>query len=118
MATESSSYKVLYHQGDAIGLASKVTVGRLSLEEDGLVIRGPAAVSIPFNALHSVELFRLHGTGRMLRIGHEGGTLFVSVIRFCLFGYFAVINFFATGKLLRELEGVIREGKGGVPDAP
>jgi hypothetical protein len=103
------SYKVLYHQGEEIGLKSKARVGRLSLEGGRLLIRGEPEVSIPLEALYSVELFRLHGTGRMLKILHGGGTLFVSVIRFSLFGVFAVINFFATGRLRKELEAGIRE---------
>jgi hypothetical protein len=102
-------YKVLYHVGEAVGLKTKAAVGRLSLEDGHLLIRGETPVSIDLGALRSVELFRLHGTGRMLRVVHTEGTLFVSVIRFCLFGLFAVGNFFATGQLKEELQAVIRE---------
>jgi hypothetical protein len=45
----------------------------------------------------------------MLKIVHADGTLFVSVIRFCLFGYFAITNFFGTGRLHHELEAAIRQ---------
>jgi hypothetical protein len=83
-------YKVLYHQGETIGLKDKATVGRLSLEGGRLLIRGEPEVSVPLATIRSVELFRLHGTGRMLKVAHEGGTLFVSVIRFSLFGLFAL----------------------------
>ncbi|HWG45809.1 MAG TPA: hypothetical protein VN688_23815 [Gemmataceae bacterium] len=101
------TYKVLYHQGEAVSLKTKARVGRLSLEGDRLLIHGEPGVSVPLEALQSVELYRLHGTGRMLKIRHEGGTLFVSVIRFSLFGLFAVVNFFATGRLHEELEAAM-----------
>jgi hypothetical protein len=111
------SYKVLYHQGEDIGLKTKSRVGRLSLEGGHLLIRGDPDVFIPVDALHSVELFRLHGTGRMLKITHQGGALFVSVIRFSLFGLFALVNFFATGRLQMELEAAIRERRSAEPGA-
>jgi hypothetical protein len=57
-------------------------------------------------------LFRLHGLARMLKVTHEGGTLFVSVVRFSLFGLFMVVNFFATRRLKEELEAAIRQQAG------
>jgi hypothetical protein len=107
---ETVSYKVMYHEGDTISVKTKVKTGRLSLEDGRLLILGAPAISLSLETLQTVELFRLHGTGRMLKISHEGGTLFVSVIRFSLFGIFAVINFFATGRLKKELEAVLHEG--------
>ena len=76
--------KVMYHIGEDIDLKTKVLVGRLVLEPDRLTIRGEKAADVLFSALRSVELFRLHGTGRMLKIVHNEGTLYVTVIRFCL----------------------------------
>src|SRR5262245_29283297 len=102
------SCKVVYHQGEEIRLNTKANVGRLSVGAGRSLIRGKPEVSTPIEAQPSVELLRLHGTGRMLKISHEGGALFVSVLRFSLFGLFAVVNFFATGRLQKELEGAIR----------
>ena len=62
--------------------------------------------SIPRRELRSVELFRLHGLGRMIRIVHGQNTLFVSVVRFCIADRFAVIDFFKTGSLVRDLSAV------------
>jgi hypothetical protein len=111
------SYKVLYHQGEEVSLKTKAGVGRLSLEGGRLLIRGEPEVSLPLEALRSVELFRLHSIARMLKITHEGGTLFISVIRFSLFGLFMVVNFFATGRLQKELEAIIRERRNAEPGA-
>ena len=102
-------YKVMYHVGETIDISTKAATGRLSLDDGLLEIVGKSRVAIPVKTLRGVELFRLHGAGRMLKIGHAAGTLFVSVIRFNLFGYFAVVNFFGTGRLHRELEDAIRD---------
>ena len=67
-------------------------------------------MSVPLGSIRSVELLRLHGTGRMVKIVHAGGTLFVSIIRFSFFGWFVVANFFATGKLARTLQSGLPTG--------
>ena len=103
------SYKVIFHAGDNISVETKVKTGRLSMTETNLAVTGRDPFSLPLSSLQSVGLFRLHGTGRMLRIVHDRGTLFVSVVRFCLFGQFAIINFFGTGKLKDELEAAISQ---------
>ncbi len=99
----ANGYLVIYHTEELLDLKTKMKIGRLFLEPDHLSIRGEAPMEIPFSSLQAVEMFRLHGLGRMLRIQHSGGLLVVSVVRFCLFGYFAMVNFLATGKLLRLL---------------
>jgi hypothetical protein len=101
------SYKVIYHNGEEISVKTKVKTGRLSLSESLLTVTGRDPFCIPISSLQSVDLFRLHGLGRMLRIVHNRGTFFVSVVRFCLFGQFAIINFFGTGKLKDELIAAI-----------
>ncbi|MEX0793681.1 MAG: hypothetical protein WD045_11125 [Pirellulaceae bacterium] len=101
------SYKVIYHEGDHVELRTKVRTGQLSLEDGLLQIHDGTVQSISFDSILSVELFRLHRAGRMLKITHTHGHLFVSVIRFNLFGYFALVNHFATGRLQGELEALI-----------
>jgi hypothetical protein len=103
----SANYKVIYHDGETIDLRTKVCSGRLTIDESHLRISSAFNVSIPINSLLSTELFRLHNTGRMVKIVHSQGTLFVSVIRFNLFGYFALINYFGTGSLHRRLQDII-----------
>jgi hypothetical protein len=106
----SMNDKVLYHVGVTVGFKTKPVFGRLRLEGGRLLIQGEPAVSIDVKSLRSVELVRPHGAGRMLKISHGEGTLFVSVIRFNLFGIFTVVNFFATGRLKQELEAAMLGG--------
>jgi hypothetical protein len=100
--------KVIFHTREPIGLRARFSVGRLTIDGTSLLIDGTPQVSISSRELQSVEMFRMHGTGLMLRIVHSGGVLFVSVIRFSLFGMFAIVNFLGTGRLKDEIETVIR----------
>ena len=97
------TYRVLYHIGDTVNLRTRALEGRAALSPDALTITGPSPVELPVRELRGAELFRLHGLGRCIRISHDRGTIYVSVIRFMLFGYFALINFFGTGELARRL---------------
>lgn len=106
-------YKVIYHVGESVGLKTKGDVGRLTLSQEGLRIEGTSPVWVPRDCLSTVELFRQHGTGRMLKVSHKNGTLFVSAVRFTLFGLFAYVNFVKTGKLKRAIEALIAN-----PDDP
>ena len=102
------TYKVIYHCGDEITIKTKNKNGRLNLTKEQMTISGTEQICIPSEQLLHVELFRQHGLGRMLKVTHTGGTIFLSVVRFCLFNTFAVINFFKTGSLNRELNEIIK----------
>ena len=97
----------MYHVGETLNLRTKVLRGRASQSHDALTISGPSAIQLPIRQLRAAELFRLHGLGRCVRISHEQGTVYVSVVRFVLFGYFAVGNFLRTGELARRLREAI-----------
>jgi len=98
------SYKVIYYRGPSIGLRTRTRNGHLAVRGNSLTISGDDELSIPGGAIRDVELFRLHGLCRMLRIEHDRGTLFVTVVRFCLFNWFALVNSFQTGRLHQELQ--------------
>ncbi len=95
-------YKVFFHQGDDLGLKTKVWPGEARLNDGGLHISGPGEILLPEDSLLSAEMFRLHGLGRVIRVEHRHGRLFLSAVRFMI-GQFASINFFKTGKLHKEL---------------
>jgi hypothetical protein len=106
--TVHRAYRVIYHIGETLNLGTKALQGRASLTRDALTITGPSQVEIPIRELRDAELFRLHGLGRCIRISHDRGTVYVSAVRFVLFGgYFAVINFLRTGELARRLRAAI-----------
>ena len=95
-------YRVFFHRGDELGLKTRVDKGRAWIDETGLHISGPIEILVSRSDFVSAELFRLHGLGRVIRIEHRQGRLFLSAIRFMI-GQFAVINFFTTGRLLKEI---------------
>src|SRR5262249_33782346 len=105
------TYRIIYHIGDTLDLRTKGLEGRATLTQGALTITGPSPIDVPIRELRGAELFRLHGLGRVIRISHERGTAYVSVVRFVLFGgYFASINFFRTGELARRLREAIEVG--------
>jgi hypothetical protein len=76
--------KIIYYQGDSVDSSTEMKSGLLILTEAELQIVGDETISIKLAHLNQVTLFRLHGLGRMLRLSHIDGTLFLSIIRFKL----------------------------------
>ena len=99
-------YKVFFQRGDELTLKTRVVKGYALLDDAGLHIEGPGGFDIPRSELQEAELFRLHGLGRVIRLEHRAGRLFLAVIRLMI-GQFAFINFFKTGALHKELVVVI-----------
>jgi hypothetical protein len=108
----STKYKVFFHAGDELGLKTRVSRGEAWLDKGGLHIHGKSELLIANDELRSAELFRLHGLGRVIRVEHRRGRLFLSVVRFMI-GQFATINFFKTGKLHQELVAMTNAQKSG-----
>lgn len=97
------SYKVFYHQGQEIGLKTRVLKGRAWIDASGLNIKGSdSTLLIPSADIDEVELFRLHGLARVIRVDHKDGRIFLSVVRFMI-GQLASVNFFKSGELHKEL---------------
>jgi hypothetical protein len=97
-------YKIIYHVGRELSLKTKVSSGTLTLQDDAVCISGVSALTIPFSDVTSVEMFRLHGLGRMLKLVCKERTVFLTVVRINLFGYFIIINFFRAGELYESLK--------------
>ncbi len=101
-------YRVLFYQGDALGLKTHVYKGEAWIDEAGLHIDGPdgAKVTVPGVDVQKVEMLRLYGLGRVIRIDHRGGRLFLAVVHFMI-GQFALVNFCCTGRLQRTLSDLL-----------
>lgn len=97
-------YRVIYHVGKELSLKTKVSSGRLSFERDAACISGSPGLRIPFSEMTSVEMFRLYGLGRMIKVVCRDRTIFMTVVRFSLFAYFVIINFFRAGELYEALK--------------
>jgi hypothetical protein len=98
-------YKVFFHSGDELTIKTKVLKGYARLDDSGLHVEGSGGFDIPLGDLREAELFRLHGLGRVIRIEHRHGRLFLAVTRLMI-GQFAFINFFKTGALHKKLVSV------------
>jgi hypothetical protein len=101
------NYKVVYYQGETIDLKTKMKCAIASITDSALEIVGSDAITIPFAGIDQVELFRLYGLGRMIKVNHDGRTLFMTVFRLNLSGIFVIVNFWRTGELLKRLQSCI-----------
>jgi hypothetical protein len=103
-------YKVFYYSGNELTLKTTVLKGYAKLDDSGLHVEGLKDFVIPINELQTAKLFRLHGLGRVIQIDHISGRLFISVVRLMI-GQFALINFFKTGRLYKQLS-TLTNGRG------
>jgi hypothetical protein len=96
-------FKVIFHEGAEVNIRTKMLSGWLTIDTDQVRIAGKHPLSFPLAHIQSADIFRLHGLGRMIRVIHQGGTLNITVVRFCIAGQFATIDFFKTGTLAERL---------------
>jgi hypothetical protein len=103
------SYRIFYHHGPELGLATKVAKGVLDINDKAIAIKsGSNSYHIAFHDVEDIEMIRLHKIGRVIRLNHSDGTHFVSVIRFMI-GQFALINFLATGRVFDRIQGAVND---------
>ncbi len=98
-------YKVFFHVGEELGLKTRVLKGCAWLDDAGLHVEGPVSDTVGLQDLRSVRMFRLHGLGRVIQIDHANGRLYLAVVRLMI-GQFALINFFKTGQMFKDLSSV------------
>jgi hypothetical protein len=98
-------YKLFFHRGDELSLKTTVARGEAWVDDMGLHVVGSDEFTISSSQLLNVEMFRLHGLGRVIRVEHNQGCLFLSVTRLMI-GQFALINFSKTGTLYKALASI------------
>ncbi|HKB97011.1 MAG TPA: hypothetical protein VKB94_09180 [Rhizomicrobium sp.] len=108
MANTGERYRIFFHNGNELGLKTRVSKGEAWIDKTGVNIKeaNGNSIRIPSADIQKVEMFRLHGLGRVIRIEHRSGRVFLSVIRLMI-GQFALINFFRTGKLQKALSALL-----------
>ena len=62
------NYKIIYHIGEEITLKTKVDSGKLLIESDSISILGKSNLNIPFSNISKIDMFWMHGLGRMLKL--------------------------------------------------
>lgn len=99
-------YKVFFHHGAELGLKTRVAKGEAWVDDAGLHVQGASgATLVAKDRIRKAAFIRLQGSLRVIQIDHEGGRLFLCVIRFMI-GQFAVGNFFGNGKLLKDISAL------------
>ena len=97
-------YKIVYHVGSELTLKTRANSGSLTVQDEAVSISGAWPLTIPYSEMVSVETFRLHGLGRVIKLVCKERTIFLTVVRINLFGYFIIINFFKAGELCESLK--------------
>jgi hypothetical protein len=92
-------YKIVYYTGPELTVKTRMISGILALDSDSLHISGKTNLTVLFSSISGVNLFRLNGLGRMIKIIHRDGTLFLTVVRLNIAGFFVIINFLKAGEL-------------------
>lgn len=106
---ETKPYKVFFHRGDELTIRNRVTRGVAWVDEQGLhVTSNSQSFLVSGRDVSSVQMFRLHGLGRVVQVDYRGGRLFVSVIRLMI-GQLAFINFLDTGALREQIAGLVQD---------
>jgi hypothetical protein len=104
-------YRITHDIGNRIDLKTKTQSGILTFDSDCMKISGAKPMTITNWALKGVELFRLHGPGRMIKMAYADSTVFLTVVRLNLFGYFLLSNFLKTGALCEHLRSECHHSK-------
>ncbi|MFN3652396.1 MAG: hypothetical protein ACK47B_22700 [Armatimonadota bacterium] len=101
-------YRIMFHTGPELNLRTPVRSGKLALTAEELRIDSPrGAITIPVVSLRRVEMSRLPGLGRVLKVTCADRTLWLAVIRFSLGSYFVLGNYLKTGELCERLQAVV-----------
>ena len=98
------TYKIAYHIGNEISIKTKVMSGDLSLDAKHISISGFRSLNIGYSTVMHVEMFRIHGLGRIIKVVCSGFNVYLTVIWLNLFGYFVVINYIKTGNLYEQIQ--------------
>ena len=105
-------YKIIYHIGNEINLKTKVKGGTLTWQEHSVLVSNSASFEVPFASLLSIDMFRLQGLGRMIKLVCANRVIFLTVVWLDIAGYFAIVNFFKTGELFGQLKAQLRQREG------
>jgi hypothetical protein len=102
------SYRIFFHHGPDLNFSTKVERGRMEVDSHAVTFIGEAnPIRISFGQIKDIQLIRLHKIGRVVRIDHENGTSFLSVIRLMI-GRFAITNFYTTGRAFKRIKDAVR----------
>jgi hypothetical protein len=104
------TYKIIYHVGDEINIKTRARSGALIWQETSLAITFSPPLEVPFSTVVSSTLFQLHGLGTMVKLVCNDRTIFLSVVRVNILGYFVIVNRRQTRELFEKIQARITNG--------
>lgn len=100
-------YKIFYHFGDELSTKTKVKTGSLLISENNIYLTESNSHIEELNNIVNVELTTIPGSGHCIKIYCQDYNIFVSVIRFCLFDSFVLVNYRKTMEVYKRLERLL-----------
>jgi hypothetical protein len=101
-------FRVIYHIWDKVDIKTKVEAGFVVFDNDEIkLISKTGSNIVNIVDIYRIYLFMMYGLGSMLKIEIDSVTVFLSVVRFCVAGQFAMGNAMGTRKLKALLESYI-----------
>jgi len=107
MGCEFVKYKIFYHLGDELSSKTRVKTGFLIISEENLYLTESNSHIKSINNIVRVELAKIPGGGHCIKIYCNDCILYISVIRFCLFGSFVLVNYHKTIEVYKKLERLL-----------
>lgn len=86
-------YKIIYHVGEKVKLSTKADSGFLFIEDNKIYIFGNNGNKIDFDKITNINMFKSNGLGTILKVELVDKIIFLSVVRICIGGIFAIENF-------------------------
>ena len=108
-ANESMPSKLLYTVAEEVGFRTKTLSGELELLDDRLSITGPNELSLRYEDVECLRIYRHGSVGTLIHVRCVGTSVFLTVPRIHLLGVVAVINRFETDALFVELQQKITD---------
>lgn len=99
-------YKIFYHFGDELSTKTKVKTGSLLISENNIYLTESNSNIKELNNIVNVELSTIPGSGHCIKIYFDDFIIFISVIRFCLFESFVLVNYRKTMEVYKKLKNI------------
>ena len=93
-------YKILYHEGEQIGISTVIKTGILTEEKKSFIIKNKKGDKIDINTINSVKKVAINGIGNLLKVDFLGKIVYLAAYKgICIANFFATIDEDATNKI-------------------
>ncbi len=97
-------YKILYHEGEQMGISTVIKTGILTEEKKSLVIKNKKGEKIEINTINNVKKTNVNGVGNLIRVDFLGKIVYLAAYKgICIANFFATIDENATNEIHEKM---------------